>query len=76
MVPNKELRSYQSYCLGDGNWLRRKSFIGVYTQADHYVLEVLIHEIDKPFFSYFEVINISFSIQTTGEVFREGQSVV
>ena len=76
VVPNKELRSYQSYRLGDGNWLRRKSFIGVYTQADHYVLEVLIHEIDKPFFSYFEVINISFSIQATGEVFREGQSVV
>ena len=62
--------------MGDGNWLRRKSLIGVYTQAEHSVLEVLIYEIDKPFFSYFEVINISFSIQATVEVFREGQRVV
>lgn len=46
-VPNKGIRSYQSCHLGDGNWLRRKSLIGVYTQADHSVLEVLLMKLTR-----------------------------
>ena len=46
-VPNKGIRSYQSCRLGNRNWLRRKSLIGVYTQADHSVLEVLLMKLTR-----------------------------
>lgn len=47
LLPNKGIRSYQSCHLGDGNWLRRISLIGVYTQADHSVLEVLLMKLTR-----------------------------
>ena len=67
-VPNNglsQLRSYQSCHLGDGNWLWRKSLVNT---GRSFCLRG-VHSWnwqEDPFFSNYEVTNISFSIQATG----------
>ena len=58
--------------------MRRKSLIGVYTQADHSVLKGLILEIDKKTLS-FPILKLNISASPSkplAEVFGEGQRVV